>query len=67
MMQPYPRDGPNGGVNSMTMEVTMERNTDRGQELVDLGAASIETRGDQGGLIDSVQGQPALGLSDGED
>ncbi|MDE1917865.1 MAG: benenodin family lasso peptide [Sphingomonadales bacterium] len=36
-------------------------------ELIELGAASIETRGPAGGNLDGVNGIQALGLSDAED
>lgn len=51
----------------MTMEMTMEKNETRDQELVELGAASIETRGPLNGNSDTNGGGFEMGLSDRED
>jgi hypothetical protein len=42
----------------------MDRNNEDAVALIDLGAASIETQGNQGLEIDFVSTQKALGLSD---
>lgn len=42
----------------------MDRETIETVELIDLGAASVETRGDEVGSIDTSGFQLAAGLSD---
>jgi hypothetical protein len=45
----------------------MEREDHAEAELIDLGAASVETKGPAGGRLDGVSGITPLGLSDAED
>ncbi|WP_157099157.1 benenodin family lasso peptide [Novosphingobium rosa] len=45
----------------------MERNDDRSLDLIDLGAASIETHGLGEGTYDGVNGIQPAGLTDQDD
>ncbi|WEK43260.1 MAG: benenodin family lasso peptide [Candidatus Sphingomonas colombiensis] len=45
----------------------MERREDHDPELIDLGAASVETKGPLGGHLDGVSGITNPGLSDADD
>ena len=42
----------------------MDSNDDQQGATIDLGAATVETKGSTGPYIDVVLNQPALGLSD---